>query len=206
MFCHYCGKQIKDGSAFCPYCRQNVEKTISTETVHTKGNILKKTKAVEPNAESAMKKSNRFWKLFIWLFLFSFIIVGTIYGLSYLGIVNTPFFTTATVDKSLEKINQKCIVVEELGIIMKNEKEGTATLRIQLPDYKLLFIEASKTENPEQYLLESLASGNYDSCDYKGVAPVTIENGEMVVHSEEVVHQLLEKNLISAINALSEVE
>lgn len=32
MFCHYCGKQIKDNAAFCPYCGKNTATNKKSET------------------------------------------------------------------------------------------------------------------------------------------------------------------------------
>lgn len=36
MFCHYCGKQIKDNVSFCPYCGKNVEVNIGSEISSSK--------------------------------------------------------------------------------------------------------------------------------------------------------------------------
>ena len=89
---------------------------------------------------------------------------------------------------------------------MNGDSEGIVTLTVQLPDYTQLYNKACTSKNPDQFILESLQSGEYDVCEYEITAKITIENGEQVIHSDEAINMLLEKELAKAINALLEAQ
>lgn len=134
-----------------------------------------------------------------------FLIVVCIGTFAYIRIVG--FSTTFVCEnkEKLGKVAEKCIVIEKNDVSMQNDFEGTAKIKIQIPDYEKLFIEASEMQNPENYLLEALSSENYEEKEFIETVPVTVENGEMIIHSDEIVHQLLEKMLLQAIKSLFEV-
>ena len=102
--------------------------------------------------------------------------------------------------------NSKCIEFETNSIVMNGDSEGIVTLTVQLPDYTQLYNKACTSKNPDQFILESLQSGEYDVCEYEITAKITIENGEQVIHSDEAINMLLEKELAKAINALLEAQ
>ena len=54
--------------------------------------------------------------------------------------------------------------------------------------------------------MKALALGDYEIREYEEVVTVTVADDVTTIHSDEVVHKLLEEALINAINALSEVE
>ena len=45
----------------------------------------------------------------------------------------------------------------------------------------------------------------YEVQEIEASAKVTVENGSTIIHSDDVVQQLLDESLVNAINALSEV-
>ena len=102
--------------------------------------------------------------------------------------------------------NSKCIEFETNSIVMNGDSEGIVTLTVQLPDYTQLYNKACTSKNPDQFILESLQSGEYDVCEYEIAAKITIENGEQIIHSDEAINMLLEKELAKAINALLEAQ
>lgn len=206
MFCHYCGKQIKDNISFCPYCGKNVAKPATSSFIHTKDNDSPKWMATKSRTKPASEKHHRFRKILLWLGLFSVIIIGAIYSLLRFDIINISFLSDFNEDNILETLNERAVVVEETDIVMETDTEGTATITIKMPDYELLFKEAYASENPDQYLLKALALRDYEVREYEEVATVTVANDVTTIHSDEVVHKLLEEALINAINALSEVE
>lgn len=103
----------------------------------------------------------------------------------------------------LSTLNEKSILIKEKNVVMESETEGTATIVVTLPDYQLLFENAIKTDHPDNYVLKAFISNDYETQEFETSAPVTVENGERIIHTNEAVHQLLEKNLVNAINALS---
>ena len=51
----------------------------------------------------------------------------------------------------------------------------------------------------------ALAMKQYEVQEIEASAKVTVENGSTIIHSDDVVQQLLDESLVNAINALSEV-
>lgn len=235
-FCGKCGSKLDEATGLCPNCdakktkdssaqekpteRQESKQEVfqASEELLSKKDAKQKRKADKKTAKKAKKKEKwaklttgqkvrRFiLKMLLGVILLVVLVGGLIVGLSYLGVVNIPFLSNFNKDNLLEVVNEKTIVIEETDIVMETETEGAATIIVQMPDYELLFKEASTSANPEQYLLKALAFGKYEIQEFEEIATVTVDNGVTTVHSDEVVHQLLEESLINAINALSEVE
>lgn len=132
--------------------------------------------------------------------------VGAASVLSYFDVVSIPSLSDFDQNSLLEFVNERNITVEEKDIVMTSENEGTATIVVTLPDYESLFENALTSKDPDNYLLKSLFFKDFETQKFELSANVTVENGEKVIQSDEVVHQLLEKHLIDAINALTEVE
>lgn len=110
----------------------------------------------------------------------------------------------ATSEKQLQEINSNCIEIEKQEVSMQTDTEGAVKIKVQLPKYEILYKEASVSENPEEYLVNTLKSGKYDICEYEVEAKVTVENGKKVLHINEAVKKLLEKVLSQAVNKLME--
>ncbi len=168
----------------------------------------KKTKKKEKWASMTLGQKVRkiILRLLLWLIISITVAVGVIGGLSYLDVIDIPLVTAYREGKLLEIINERNIVIEESNIEMTSDTEGTATIIVQIPNYELLFKEAASTANPEQYLLKALALKQYEVQEFETTTSITVENGSTIIHSDDVVHQLLEEALVNAINALSEVE
>lgn len=156
---------------------------------------------------STGQKVRRFFvKLLLQLILLVVIAGGTIGGLSYMGIIDIPFLSDFNKDNILETLNERALVVAEADIVMETDDKGTATINVQIPDYEVLLKEAYASDNPDQYLVKALALGQYEVREYEEIATVTVDDGMTIIHSDEVVKQVLEEALINAINVLSEVE
>lgn len=235
-FCGKCGFELDEATGLCPNCdtvkvegsfvqeepieipdpKQEVVQ--ASEEPLSKKDEKKKRKADKKAAKKAKKKEKRmklttgqkvhrfFLKLLLYLVLLVVLAGGLIGGLFYLGVLNIPFLSDFNKENLIKVVNEKTIVIKEMNIVMETKTEGSATVIVQMPDYKLLFKEAYSSENPEQYLLNALELGKYEVQEFEEIATVTVEHGVTTVHSDEVVHQLLEESLINAINALSEVE
>lgn len=106
----------------------------------------------------------------------------------------------------LEEINRSCIYVEEIddnssGLESDCEK---VTVNITMPNYVDLYLRASKAEDFQAYLAEALQSGDYLTLQFTETVPVITENGNRIIQSDDAVMNLLEQELIRAINALEE--
>lgn len=105
--------------------------------------------------------------------------------------------------KSIGEINAECILVEEKeGEVKEDAKE--VELTVEMPDYEKLMMEAYQTDDPKTYMKEALSSGDYETKKIDTTAKVIAENGKRVVQKEEAVDQLLEEELIKAMNVLTE--
>lgn len=235
-FCGKCGTKLDEATGLCPNCdatkiesssaqekptetqEQKKEVVQTPEEILSKKEAKKKRKADKKAAPKAKRKEKRakltagqkvrrfFLKLFLWLILLVVIAGGIIAGLSYMGIIDIPVLSEFNEDNILETLNERAVLVEENEIVMETDTKGTATVIVKMPNYELLFKEAYASENPDQYLVKALALGDYEIREYKEVATVTVDDDVTTIHSDEIVHELLEEALINAINALSEVE
>lgn len=233
-FCGKCGAKLDETTGMCPNCdtdkiKQQAEKFTKSvqkreekivqqkKEPENKKEARKQCKVDKKAAKKAKKKERRaqlsigkkicrfFFKLILTVLIFAVLAVGVIRVLIYFDVVNIQFLSDFNQNNLLKIINEKNIIVEEQNIVMTSETEGTATIVVTLPNYELIFENAITAKNPDNYLLKTLILKDYETQEFEMSANVTIENGERVVHSNEVVHKLLEESLINAINALSEV-
>lgn len=235
-FCSKCGTKLDETTGLCPNCdKKKRKKSVSQEKIIeaektgqkvvrtskdslSKKKLKKKYKAEKKEAKKAKKKEKKaklttgqkvcrfFLKLVLWMILLVVLVGGIIGGLTYFGVIDIPVLTDFRQDKMLEVINRKRVIVEKTDIIMESDTKGKATIIVQMPDYESLFKKSYASENPEKYLLKALVLKDYENKKIEKEASVTVENGETIIHSDEVVHELLEEALINATNALSEVE
>ena len=80
MFCRHCGKEIKDQSAFCPYCGNQVAQQFSQPAVPVK----------EASKASVPKRKKRFGRTLIWIVLVLLLAVGAAGALAYFEILEIP--------------------------------------------------------------------------------------------------------------------
>lgn len=223
-FCGKCGTRLDKDTGLCPNCnavkiQQYYDKT--TEDITS----VRKEESIDKRAEkkalkagkkltkeekranwSTGKKVRRFFlKLILTVILLGLLTAGAMGALVYFGVVDIPFLSDFNKNSLLEFVNERNIIVEEENIVMTSDKKGMATIVVTIPDYELLFENAVSAENPNNYLLKALFFKDYKTQEFELSVNVTVENGERVIHSDEVVHQLLEERLVDAINALSEV-
>lgn len=223
-YCGKCGSRLDEATGLCPNCdaakiKQHYDKTARDKTlIRKEGNIDKraKKKALKAQKKATKKQKRASWstgkkvrrlflKLILSIILLVILTVGVTGALVYFGVVDIPLLSDFNQNSLLELVNERNIIVEEENVVMTSDKEGTATIVVTLPDYELLFESAVTAENPDFYLLKALIFKDYETQEFELSANVTVENGERVIHSDEVVHELLEERLVDAINALSEV-
>jgi len=183
-FCGKCGRRLDEKSGICLFCAQLENK---------------KTK----------NKSKRNIILIILMVIVSLMFLLGL--LVYYKVVDIPYMSTMeninteygqSINK-LKEINDKCILIEENEVIMKSDVQGIAHITINMPNYKLLFQKAKQTDKPEEYIMNALLLEDYEIVKFEEKVEVTVENGKTVVHSEKRVNQVLEKELINAINVLT---
>lgn len=235
-FCGKCGAKLDEATGLCPNCdadklNEQAEKPESIETPKPKQDMVsesekplskeeaKKKRNVDKKAAKKARKKEK-WasmtfgrksckiilKLLLWLIVLTLFAVGVFGALLYLDVIEVPLVTAYREETLLELINEKSIVIEETTIDMISDTEGTATIIVRIPNYELLFKKAALTENPEQYLFTALVLKQYEVQEFETSARVTIENESTIIHSDDAVCQILDKALVNAINALSEVE
>lgn len=234
-YCGKCGSRLDEATGLCPSCdaakikQQSENLKVSEASAQEQGhraeskglsekeNISPSHRTNKRGQKKAAKREKRanwstgkkvrkfFMKLILTLLLLVVLAVGAMGALVYFDMINIPLLSTFNQNSFLKFVNEKNIIVEEKNVIMMSETEGTATIVVTLPNYKLLFESAVIAGNPDNYLLKALILGNYETQKFELSANVTVENGERVIHSDEIVHQLLEEYLVDAINALSEV-
>lgn len=222
-FCGKCGSKLDDITGLCPDCdaekikmhyKKKSEKSVENiASIYKRNNtdnrteekIIKKKrkKATNRNSKQLIRKKQ---KLFLTI-IFVMVVVLVIFSVNIITLVysseaDTLLPSDFNQNSLLSILNEKNIVISEESITMKNETEGTATIVVTLPDYQWLFENAVETDNPNNYLLKAFILKHYETQKFETSAPVTVENGEKVIHSDEVIHKLVEKSLINAINAL----
>lgn len=184
-FCKKCGSKLNENAGKCPRC--------DLENSNNKGK----------------NNSNRkLLRIVIFLLIFIVVIGGV---LIYKGTLKSLFISRNENEKNrtlsmedFEKINFKCIEVQEGKISMQNSTEGKVAILIQMPNYEQMFKKAITANDPEKYVFDCLKNGEYKTKEFTKEARVSVKDGDTIVHSEEIVNQLLEQELINAINTLSE--
>lgn len=109
-------------------------------------------------------------------------------------------------DLTLDELTHDTIKIEEKEIKMTDDKNGTVDIVVQMPDFKQILTECQHTNNMEEFIKDKLKKGDYDVIKHELTAQVTVDNKKQIVHSDEAAKQLLETELINAINAVSEEE
>ncbi len=139
--------------------------------------------------------------------LFVLLVIICIFGLvACSNNVNTTTGSGEIFASQLQEANSACIDIEPHDVVMQTDTEGTVKITVQLPDYEILYKEAYASENPDQYLLRALESGKYNVLEYDITVKVSIIDGKEVIHTDEAIKELLERELANAINALMEAE
>lgn len=183
-FCGKCGSKLDEVTGLCPNC--DAEK-------------------VEQTNKKKKKRTGKFLlRLFVVILVLAGVIIGSIAFLQLKGRIDISKFLKN--EENIEDINRSCIIVKEKDIVMDNETEGTATITIEVPNYADIYIAAYNSKNPERYIVNALKKGKYDTKKYEEDVKVTVEEGETVIHSDEIVDKIIEKELVNAVNALTEVE
>lgn len=168
------------------------------------GTKLDEVTGLCPKCSKKKRKSKFVRRLLVITFILLALIAGGIVFLQLKGMIDISKFLWN--EERLEEINRNCIIVEEKDVVMQNETEGTATVTIEVPDYTDIYIAAYNSKNPERYIVDALKKGKYNTKKYEEDVKVTVENGETVIHSDEIVYKIIEKELIAAVNAVTEVE
>lgn len=136
------------------------------------------------------------WKIFVLIFIVVlFILIAALLTGQHKSNLN---------NSKLERINYSCIQIEEIDSVMISDTEGTATVLIRMPDYKVLFLNAWEKSNPERYINNALETGAYQVLEFEREVEITLENGKRILHAEDIVDQLLQELLIDAVKAVSE--
>lgn len=218
MKCPECGTPLIEQAKFCRKCGKRVAVEPS---LHSMQNTKVSTRARSSNQRGifvsphSIKKKNKPTGVIVIILLTVLIVALVCVVAFFLG----PMLKNTSADMNNMKnnpvqagqevfyeANSKCIEFETHNIVMNGDSEGSVTLIVQLPDYTQLYNNAYISKNPDQFILEVLQSGEYDVCEYEIIAKVTIEKGEQVIHSDEAINMLLEKELAKAINALLEAQ
>lgn len=180
-FCGKCGTKLDEVTGLCPNC--NAEKIEQTNK----------------------KRAGKFlMRLFVVILVLVGVIIGSIAFLQLKGMIDISKFLKN--EENIGDINRNCIIVKEKDIVMDNDTEGTATIAIEMPDYADIYIAAYNSKNPERYIVDALKKGKYNTKRYEEDVKVTVQDGKTVIHSDEIVYRIIEKELINAVNAVTEVE
>lgn len=102
--------------------------------------------------------------------------------------------------EALQQAAQDAVQVDVKQTTMTSDTEGTAQVVIGIPNYTKLFAEGKDAKDIEKYLTKALKKGNYEVLEFEKTVPVIVEDGEQLVQTEEATKQLLEQELIQAIN------
>lgn len=184
--CPKCGSRIREGSAFCVSC----------------GAKLSKGKYI---SQKSKRKKNSLLKAIVITVLLAAIVIGIVFFIQRTNLLNADKnVTTESTQMNLAELNQNCITMEQTSITMQSETEGTALIKVRIPDYTKLFQTAIHTQNPNQYIVDALDSGETAMIEIEVSARVTVENGEQIIHTEEAIKKLIEKELSKAITAIME--
>lgn len=106
----------------------------------------------------------------------------------------------------LSVLNKNLITTEQINVVMQNETEGTAQIKVNIPDYLQLFQAAIQADNPDRYISEALINGEIALIEKEVSARVTVENGVQVIHEEEAIKELMDAELTKVITVIMEAQ
>lgn len=99
------------------------------------------------------------------------------------------------------------IGVDGIEMEIGEEENGSVFITAHIPDYTQLFLAVAKASDPTAALKKAIEKKDYATIEYTGYAEVTYdEQGDQVIHSEELIKSFIEIELIKAVNAASEEE
>lgn len=175
--CPRCSAPIHSRMQFCPAC----------------GRRLK-------GGHYSAPQKKTFW---IVGFLVFFMVIGTA-GLLFI------FAGTRSVSsqdsQKLTQTNNGCVITKQHPVRMQDAAHGTAELEVSMPDYYQIFTEALAYDDPQGYVSTVLDSGNYPVVSRTATAQVTVQDGQEVVHTDEAIMALLDRELTNVIGEIMEEE
>lgn len=184
--CPMCGSIIREGAAFCVNCGAKL----------SKGRYISK---------KSKRRKTSLIKLITAMVLIAILVIGILFFMQRTNSANTDKnVSIESFQGNLAEINRNCITTEQASITMQSETEGTALIKVCIPDYTKLFQAAIRSKNPDQYIVEALDSGETTMIETEVSARVTVENGEQIIHTEEAIKKLIAKELSKAITAVME--
>lgn len=184
--CPKCGSRIREGSAFCVSCGAKL----------SKGKYM---------SQKSKRKKKSLLKAIVITVLLAAIAIGIVFFIQRTNLFNVDKnVSTEFTQMNLAELNQNCIKTEQISISLQSETEGSALIKVYIPDYTELFQAAIRSKNPDQYIVEALDSGETTMIETEVSARVTVKNGEQIIHTEEAIKKLIEKELSKAITAVME--
>lgn len=175
--CPRCSAPIHSRMQFCPDC----------------GRRLKGGRYSTPQKKT-------FW---IVGFLVFFMVIGTA-GLLFI-FAGTRSVSSQDPQKSTQT-NNGCVITKQHPVLMQDAVNGTTELEVSVPDYFQIFTEALASDDPQGYVSAVLDSGNYPVVSRTITAQVTVQDGQEVVHTDEAITALLDRELTNVIGEIMEVE
>lgn len=106
----------------------------------------------------------------------------------------------------ITQTNNGCVITKQHPVRMQDAAHGTAELEVSMPDYYQIFTEALAYDDPQGYVSTVLDSGNYPVVSRTATAQVTVQDGQEVVHTDEAIMALLDRELTNVIGEIMEEE
>lgn len=142
----------------------------------------------------------------------TFWIVGLFIVLLVIGTAGMFFmFTGSQSDggqdsQKLTQTNKVCVITKQHPVCMQDAVNGTAELEVSMPDYYQIFTDALASDDPQRYVSMVMDSDNYPVVSRTVTAQVTVQDGQEVVHADEAITALLDRELTNVIGEIMEVE
>ena len=195
-YCKNCGIELKDASKFCANCGMS----ITEEAPETKNKMKRQ------DLKFGQKVCRFFKKVLLWgTIIIAFCVISFALILHF-DVIHLSVPALLNGGDLLEAASAKSIIVEDAEIVAESDGSEKVKIMVQIPDYELLFKEASTTKDPEKYISNALLFGNYEVCEIKETVTITDKDVDIDTLTEELVDKIMEKELIDAINSLQEVE
>jgi len=109
--------------------------------------------------------------------------------------------------EQLQELSQEAVKINVIEIKDEGYYKGTAEVTVSIPNYTELFLAAMDKKDPMSAVISALKGKQYEETEFSAEVPVTFDgNGVETIHSEAFVAELLEQELIKALNTIYKEE
>lgn len=191
-FCTDCGHRLRDPDGPCPVCESG-----GTPRVPESGPSPDDDRRRTTRVSQGRRIRRIVIAVLAVIIILAALAIGACAALSHFRVIDLPL---ANPPENLQELNDQRISVTNEGD--GRSDDGWVTFTVTLPDYTELYQQAVSSDDPDAYVRNALERGTYS---IKRIEKrVDAANKDIAELKQQVADEVLEDELIAAVNALVE--